>query len=550
MEEDKKIRGPVRTGLAKHGHTVSLAPARAVSSHARRLYGSRYAGRYRYSRLIFAFDLLLLAVVAVLGVFDFSLLYRSYLARPSGLELVFEAPAIQASDLLPIQLTVRSTDGKTHDGVRLHWHLPPWVEILEAYPRLDGEQAVDLGTINPRTEARSRLVAKVRGQVGEKASFGFTVTQYDPLVLAVSYVGNETRAVERTALTVRAAVPGAAYQAGSSVPLIVENAGRATAQAVTLRLAALTGAVMANLGQDGNFGLGDLGPGTKRVVFLHLGPEQVGDFAAGLELQDAAQVVQRYALSGSVVSLCDAGIERAALIDGKFAFDYRTAGKARVLASSGGSGAGAPPFQEIRVEAPEGSYRQDQAAEPPAASWDLVPIGETGAKPCVGRRVSAVAADALPAQATARYFSATGDQLGVGPLPPRVGERTTFWVVWSLGPFPSDLSKVRISADLPGRTAATGKFAAGVAGEFGFTDGGVTWKADELKMAGAERVDLAFEVALTPGPDQVGAPAPLLGRTRLQAVTTQGHVLDVHLPAVDTALQGDAKAQGPGKVER
>jgi hypothetical protein len=180
----------------------------------------------------------------------------------------------------------------------------------------------------------------------------------------------------------------------------------------------------------------------------------------------------------------------------------------------------------------------------------VVPVSESRAKPCVGKRRSFVTSDALPALVEARYFAATGDQLGVGPLPPKVGEATTYWIVWSIGPFNSDLAHVKIAADLPLGVSATEKYSAAVAGEFGFENGRVEWTANSLQLVGTEKVSLAFEVVLTPLAEQAGSVVALLGETRVMAKTPQEDVIDLKLPNVDTALATDAKARGRGQVQR
>lgn len=548
MEDRKKIHGRGWTGLAKHGSTVSLAPARAVSSHARRLYKSRYAGRYRYARLIFAFDLLLLGIVAILVVFNLNLLYRSYMARPAGLGLMLEAPQVTASDILPVQLTVKSADGKTHAGVRLHWHLPAWVEIVEAYPRLAADNSLDLGTLKPGLEARSRLMVRVHGKVGEKVPFGFTVTQYDPFLLALSYSGSDDRLIEKAALTVRALVTDADYRGGASVPLVVENGGRSIVQSVTLRLASKDGAPGAALGKDGNFSIGDLQPGEKRVVYVELGGAESESFNLGFELQDAAQVVQTYSLSAKSVTDCHLQVSGLAMEGSGFSLDYLAKGKARLLVVGGPLAAGPEPYRNIELNQTSGTYHY-AAAGNPSGSWDVVPLDLSGAKPCVGLRRTVAAADSLPVSVEARYFALTGDQLGVGSLPPVVGEQTTYWIVWSIGPFGSDLKDVGLAASLPPGVASTGRYSAAVPGDFRFEDGKVEWRTADLKIAGAEKINVAFEVALVPRAEQAGSLAPLVGKTRVTAETVQENHFDFELPGVDTDLKTDAKAQGKGKVE-
>jgi hypothetical protein len=550
MEEKNRHSTRPGTGLAKHGNAVSLAPARAASSHARRLYRSRYAGRYRHSRLIFAFDLLLLGVVGILAVFNLNLAYRHYVALPAGLKLVFDAPGIIASESMPLQLTVSADDGKRHDGVRLHWNIPPWVEVVEAFPPFAADGSVALGTVKPGSAKTSRLLVKVRGQVGEKVPFGFSVSQYDPLFIALTYSGTETRTIGKTALSVRAAVPGAEYEAGSAVPLIIENTGRDAAESVILRLASQVGAAGAVLGKSNTYTFGRLGPGEKRLVFVELDAIETGKFDLSLELQDVAQVVQSYRLSATAVEGCGLRLSAAEDKGDALVFDYSAEGKARLMVIGGPLSPGEEPYTGIQLDPAKSVVSYQVLGQTPTGSWDVVPVSESRAKPCVGKRRSFVTSDALPALVEARYFAATGDQLGVGPLPPKVGEATTYWIVWSIGPFNSDLAHVKIAADLPLGVSATEKYSAAVAGEFGFENGRVEWTANSLQLVGTEKVSLAFEVVLTPLAEQAGSVVALLGETRVMAKTPQEDVIDLKLPNVDTALATDAKARGRGQVQR
>jgi len=52
-------------------------------------------------------------------------------------------------------------------------------------------------------------------------------------------------------------------------------------------------------------------------------------------------------------------------------------------------------------------------------------------------------------KAETRYFSAYGDQLGVGPIPPVAGIPTKYWIFWQFKNRGNELANLRVSADLP-----------------------------------------------------------------------------------------------------
>ena len=155
----------------------------------------------------------------------------------------------------------------------------------------------------------------------------------------------------------------------------------------------------------------------------------------------------------------------------------------------------------------------------------------------------------FPLSASARYYSSTGDQLGVGPLPPQVGQQTTYWIAFTLGPTDGRLSAFDLHATLPTGVKATGKYAAPTAASFTTKDNTIEWRAPELSAIGAPGITFAFEVGFTPSKTQVGSVAPLLSKATAQASTDDGRTLSATSTAVTTDLIDDAKASGKGVIQ-
>ncbi|MFH1286468.1 MAG: hypothetical protein ABII02_01815, partial [Candidatus Magasanikbacteria bacterium] len=80
-----------------------------------------------------------------------------------------------------------------------------------------------------------------------------------------------------------------------------------------------------------------------------------------------------------------------------------------------------------------------------------------------GTYSNSVSTDAVPVggqiilSGESRYYTAGGDQLGRGPLPPEVGRETKYWALLSVKNTTSQLSNVRFSATLPSYIHWTGK---------------------------------------------------------------------------------------------
>ncbi len=75
----------------------------------------------------------------------------------------------------------------------------------------------------------------------------------------------------------------------------------------------------------------------------------------------------------------------------------------------------------------------------------------------IGKRVTNTQPTSIVISAAARYYSATGDQVGVGPISPIVGQATRYWIVWSVDPGVNGLKDVTLSGALPSDARATGK---------------------------------------------------------------------------------------------
>lgn len=148
--------------------------------------------------------------------------------------------------------------------------------------------------------------------------------------------------------------------------------------------------------------------------------------------------------------------------------------------------------------------------------------------------------------ASARYFTPEGDQIGRGPLPPRVGATTKYWVTWDARSILRDANRVVVRAPLPPGVEWTGRVmsTAGVEPTFDASSRTVTWAIGNIERL----LSTSFELAVTPTAGQTGSFAALLGETKTQGVDNLGTEIVASASAVTTELRNDDRVSGKGRV--
>lgn len=165
----------------------------------------------------------------------------------------------------------------------------------------------------------------------------------------------------------------------------------------------------------------------------------------------------------------------------------------------------------------------------------------------VGPPLTLAVAGELRVTTTARYFTPEGDQVGRGPLPPRVGQTTKYWMTWDMQNILRNADQVAVRAVLPGGVEWTGRSMTvdGDGPTFDVASRTVTWTIGKLERA----MSASYELAVTPTAEQAGSFATLLGETTARGVDDLGTELAVTAPAVTTELLEDERARGKGIVE-
>ncbi len=151
----------------------------------------------------------------------------------------------------------------------------------------------------------------------------------------------------------------------------------------------------------------------------------------------------------------------------------------------------------------------------------------------------------------ARFYTEEGAPIGSGPLPPKVGEPTTYRIVWSVDKKIHALKDMEAVAVLP-RNARFVSLATSTAGALAYDADKreVKWALNRLP-ANVNGAEVEFDVELTPTLADDGRFAQLLGEATFQAQDE-----DINEPlmqsskALTTDLQNDETAKGKGVVRK
>lgn len=156
--------------------------------------------------------------------------------------------------------------------------------------------------------------------------------------------------------------------------------------------------------------------------------------------------------------------------------------------------------------------------------------------------------------AFARYYTDLGDQLGRGPLPPKVGQETRYWIFWHVLNSLNVVNNVVVSGVLPDNVSWTGKSSvfAGDKIVFDAATRKMTWQITQVERLVGEiypSLGASFELVLTPVQEQIGKEAILISKIMILGVDSiTGQTLEKTVKDVTTNLLYDKKAGGKGMV--
>ncbi|MCX6793017.1 MAG: hypothetical protein NTY12_03240 [Candidatus Falkowbacteria bacterium] len=148
------------------------------------------------------------------------------------------------------------------------------------------------------------------------------------------------------------------------------------------------------------------------------------------------------------------------------------------------------------------------------------------------------------------YYGPQGDQLGIGPLPPKVDIPTTYWVIWEANNLGNDLSDFEVSADLPINVVWLDQKSV-VAGDVTYSPVSrrILWRADKIAQTGGN-YRVSFAISLVPRSQDLGTEPILLSNIKFSAKDLYtDDIISKNLANITTNIEQDRKATGKGKVE-
>ncbi len=165
-----------------------------------------------------------------------------------------------------------------------------------------------------------------------------------------------------------------------------------------------------------------------------------------------------------------------------------------------------------------------------------------------GTAVETKIAGTAKLRAVARYYTSDGDQLGRGPLPPRVGKTTRYWIFASLETGGAETSGGVATFRLPGGVAWTGRSTVTAGQDLSLEGDRLVWHIGTTSAhAGllSEAPSASFEVSLTPDSAHVGtAPFLLAEASYMGEDAWTGEALTSSQAGLTTQLPGDPAVAG------
>lgn len=155
----------------------------------------------------------------------------------------------------------------------------------------------------------------------------------------------------------------------------------------------------------------------------------------------------------------------------------------------------------------------------------------------------------MSASADVAYYDENDEPIGSGPIPPTVGETTTYRINWRIDNTLHALENVTMSTNLPPDVTWTDTTASDIGSvTFDETTRLVTWSIDSLPTD-IERVGARFDVRITPEESDVGAFFKLTNATSVEAVdTVTEDRLSQALDVLTTDIEDGEQTEGTGVV--
>lgn len=140
-----------------------------------------------------------------------------------------------------------------------------------------------------------------------------------------------------------------------------------------------------------------------------------------------------------------------------------------------------------------------------------------------------------------------------GPIPPTVGQTTTYTINWQAKNYYNNVSNVTVKAVLPPNVQLTGKiFPEDSHITYDSQSREIVWAVGDMTAGQGVSTpppNVSFQVALTPDGSQVGQTPDLVEPAQISGQDTwTGDTVSTTLPALNTSLPNDPSVSGQGAV--
>jgi hypothetical protein len=410
------------------------------------------------------------------------------------------------------------------EDVRLFWKLPAGTEILEAFPPVGTDGSVSFGSMTSGQSSSSRLVVRLLTPQNV-ATFSFRVQDRETVVNGIA-----SRRIIGSGLVLEPLIP----------------LGSVVQEAVILyRLANETNLPIDDV-RIGADPVGRLEPFEERVIPFFpttQGPVQARASVKGVTVVDR---LESYALLSSDPTGVRLSLNPS--VGSELSFRVSANRPASVAVWHPGL-SDAHHLRVLDVPAGETDIRLPVQPVSGVSEWYVIRFQKRPDGNALGTFASAPISTPFTIHTTGRYYAVSGDQIGIGPLPPQVGEMTKLWIGLRLGPTTADLSNVRVRIKLAPGVLVTGRDALVDGGSFTETDTELIWNLGYMPTD-SDGAGASFEIQLTPNKSQKGSVPVLVESVVAEAVDVRADLPRIATDGfVDMNLPEDEVGKGRGVVQ-
>ena len=564
--------------------------------HAKNHYHKHYKTRYQErAHLVFMLDAVLVTVaLAMLGLALYFRFAYHPLRDDFKLTLLTEQTIVSGTETTFSVRIVNSGETKLH-GAKLAVHLPKTFVPAEAPPRYDAETGeIAIGEMLEDVSNEYRFRGTLLGPAGSADVYVHFMAQNDEgqsdETLTKGFLRWESSAIETRYELPEAVVPGQTV----AFALRVKNGSALTFENVSVtpkwpdgfklqnatpplyRGAVALGRLEAGKEVEVKFsgrfnGAADLfrltaalnGTLGKETFLLSQTHADIRMAAVDLKLEAAfAENVPAFVRPGEEVAVLvryhNDGLETIKNLSLAIAPEVNTLGEVRWETSNRIASLGAGERGErkafVRVRDAVSRYAVNPVFRAvPQATFSIDDPKIVDARvsgPAVETKISGSAR----LRAVARYYTSEGDQLGRGPLPPRVGKATRYWIFASLESGATETQDGVVTFRLPSNVSWTNRAAVTVGQDLVLEGDRLIWRLGATEPhAGVlhEAPSASFEVTLTPSSEQVGTtPSLVLEAAYSGRDTWTDEVLTSSQGAITTGLPGDSAVAGRTHVKQ